>query len=520
MRSFSISLLAVLSIAGTASAAAVTRGPALQSIDQDSAIVGFRLDASCAVNVRYGPGLSLSQTATAPAGTNHFVTLEGLKPGTDYSYAIDACGQGTGKTGSFRTAPVTGSRSVHFAAMGDFGTGGSDQTKNANAIVAQKPEFWVALGDNAYASGTDEEFQTRFFDPMAPLLANVPVFPSLGNHEYETQSGQPYLDNLELPRNNPGGTERYYSFDWGNVHLVALDSNAALEEQKTWLAQDLAQSKADWKVVFFHHPPYSSGDHQSSMAMRKFAPLFEAGGVDLVLTGHDHNYERTHSLKGDQVVPAGTPGSVVYLVVGTGGAVPRPFKVAQPEWSAARNDGVLGYLDVKIDGGTLIAQLLSTTGQVADSFQLTKTLPPPTVKIVGEPATGLSAMFTAIADPADAEIVWNFGDGSAAQHGPTVTHEFSQPGRYTVTATATSGGQAGTAIAEVELGEQGATVTPSEPAAPGAPAEASPGPDGGAPEAGCTAAGAATLASPLAVFGGLLALSLARRRRRGAGFDA
>ncbi len=157
-------------------------------------------------------------------------------------------------------------------------------------------ELLLALGDNAYESGTEQEFQDRMFTPMAALLRQVPLFPSLGNHEYVTNQGQPYLDNFYLPANNPAGTERYYSFDWGPVHFVALDSNCAiglaspdrctLAAQKSWVAQDLAATRQPWKVVFFHHPPWSSGEHGSQLTMRReFGPLFEQYGVDLVLTG-------------------------------------------------------------------------------------------------------------------------------------------------------------------------------------------------------------------------------------------
>ena len=124
----------------------------------------------------------------------------------------------------------------------------------------------------------------------------MPLFPTPGNHEYVTNQGQPYLDNFYLPANNPEGTERYYSFDWGPVHFVSLDSNCAiglaspdrctLAAQKSWVAQDLAATQRPWKVAFFHHPPWSSGEHGSQLTMRReFGPLFEQYGVDLVLTG-------------------------------------------------------------------------------------------------------------------------------------------------------------------------------------------------------------------------------------------
>ncbi|MCP3138421.1 metallophosphoesterase [Pyxidicoccus xibeiensis] len=362
------------------------RLPYLQSVSGTSAIVAFRSGVSCTPFVRFGEGTTLSRTATATvAGWRHAVKLDGLLPGRTYGYSVEACGSVTGLR-SFRTASVPGTPRVRFTTMGDFGTGGSSQ--KAVMAMMNRPEwrgeFLVALGDNAYSSGTEQEFQDRMFTPMASLLREVPVFPSLGNHEYVTDQGQPYLDNFYLPTNNPAKTERYYSFDWGNVHFVALDSNCAIGlatadrcttvAQKAWLEQDLAATTQPWKVVFFHHPPWSSGEHGSQLSMRRnYGPILEKYNVDLVLTGHDHNYERSKPMKGDAVAPAGTRG-IPYVVVGSGGATLRAFPASQPSWTAFRDNTVYGFMDVVVDGGTLTAKLISSTGAVRDTLTLTKTL--------------------------------------------------------------------------------------------------------------------------------------------------
>ncbi len=371
--------------AAPAEAASLTRQPYLQRVGPDTATVAFRLSASCEASVRYGPGNSTGQEARSQAsGRTHAVELAGLQPGTEYTYVVEACGSRTSPR-SFSTAPVPGTRRIHFAAMGDFGTGGKAQREVAEALRARQPELFVTLGDNAYSSGTEQEFQSNFFEPMAGLLAEVPLFASPGNHEYVTDQGQPYLDNLYLPT-SPSGGERYYSFDWGHVHFVSLDSNCAiglasperctLEAQQRWLEADLAASKASWKVVFFHHPPWSSGKHGSQLKMRReFTPLFEKYGVDLVLTGHDHNYERSHPMKGEAVAGSGARG-IAYLVVGSGGASLRDFETSKPSWSALRNNKDYGYLDVEVEEGRLSARLLTPSGTVLDSLTLTKELPP------------------------------------------------------------------------------------------------------------------------------------------------
>jgi hypothetical protein len=371
----------------TDSGPALARLPYLQSVGTTSAIVAFHTPVSCTPFVRFGAGADLSRSASATAaGWRHGVKLTGLTAGTTYSYVVEACGSRTGVR-TFRTATGPGTSRVHFTALGDFGTGGTEQTNVLQELSKpeRRGELLLTLGDNAYSSGTDAEFRDRMFKPMAALLRELPLFPTPGNHEYVTNEGQPYLDAFYLPTNNPAGTERYYSFDWGPVHFVALDSNCAiglasperctLAAQKSWVASDLANSRQPWKVVFFHHPPWSSGAHQSQLKMRReFAPLFEQHGVDLVLTGHDHNYERTRPMKGDAVAPAGTRG-IPYLVVGSGGASLRGWPGSQPSWTAYRNNSHYGHLDVVVDGGTLTARFISPGGTVRDSLTLTKTLP-------------------------------------------------------------------------------------------------------------------------------------------------
>ncbi|WNG44068.1 serine/threonine protein phosphatase [Archangium minus] len=370
----------------TDSGPALPRLPYLQSVGTTSALVAFRTSVSCTPFVRYGEGSDISRTATATAaGWQHAVKLSGLLPGKTYSYVIEACGSVTGVR-RFQTATGPETTRVHFTAMGDFGTGGSLQSQVLKLLgqPSRAGEFLLTLGDNAYSSGTDAEFQSNMFKPMAALLREVPLFPSPGNHEYVTNKGQPYLDNFYLPANNPSKSERYYSFDWGPVHFVSLDSNCpfgytlsdcSLSLEKTWLAQDLAATTRPWKIVFFHHPIWSSGEHGSSTAMRReFAPLFEQYGVDLVLTGHDHNYERSKPMKGDAVAASGTRG-IPYLVVGSGGATLRTFPGSQPSWTAYRNNTHVGYLDVAVDGGTLTTKFIDSGGTVRDTLTLTKTVP-------------------------------------------------------------------------------------------------------------------------------------------------
>lgn len=522
---------ALLLMAGAAQAATLTRAPYLQRVGPDTALIAFRLDTPCAPEVRYGTQGSTNQTARSEdSGRVHAVVLTGLTPGTEYTYEVETCGTRT-PAKRFRTAPVPGTRRVRFAAVGDFGTGGNVAKRVAASMLPFRPELFVSLGDNAYEAGTEEEIQKNLFEPLAPVLAEVPFFPVIGNHEYVTKQAQPYLDNLYLPT-SPSGGERYYSFDWGHVHFVGLDSNCAvglasadrctLEAQKAWVEQDLAASQAAWKIVYFHHPPWSSGDHGSQLLMRReFGPLFEKHGVDLVLTGHDHNYERSHPMKGDGVAPTGAQG-ITYVVVGGGGANLRHFSSGQPGWSAFRDNTAHGFLDVDVNGGTLSAKLVTPEGGVLDSFTLTKQLPPEApreLKLIVEGERGTAphrALFRAEPSSPGATVRWDFGDGATGE-GTEVKHLYTQPGEYTVKATASVGAESVSSTAQVSVLSKGTGGTPTGPGSPpsGAPPSPRPpdSPDGSPDEqsgGGCSTGPMGAL-FPL---GGLMLAGLLLRRRR------
>ena len=172
------------------------------------------------------------------------------------------------------------------------------------------------LGDNAYNTGTDTEYQRAVFDMYPAVLRNTFLWPTLGNHETAqstTATSFPYLDIFSLPQNGEAGgvasgTEKYYSFDYANIHFVCLDSmtsgRTATTPMAQWLQNDLATTTQQWVIVFFHHPPYTKGSHDSDaesdlMQIREnLLPILEAGGVDLVLGGHSHCWERSFLIDG------------------------------------------------------------------------------------------------------------------------------------------------------------------------------------------------------------------------------
>ncbi|MEO7318509.1 MAG: metallophosphoesterase family protein, partial [Chthoniobacteraceae bacterium] len=312
---------------GSAPAASLTRGPYLQNGTPTEITIRWRTDVPTASYVTFGPSpasqpdLVFSEVET----TEHEFTLTALTPGTQYFYAIDdgiTALAGGDAAHTFRTAPLSGvAAPVRVWVIGDSGTAAFGSTAPAavrdaylNSPILAHNDVWLMLGDNAYGSGTDEEYQLAVFDIYPAFLRQTVLWSTLGNHEtYADPDHPPYFDIFTLPRQAEAGgvasgTEHYYAFDYANVHFVCLDSmqsaRAPGSPMLQWLADDLASTEQRWIIAFWHHPPYSKGSHDSDfetqlVEMREnVLPILEAGGVDLVLSGHSHAYERSHFIDG------------------------------------------------------------------------------------------------------------------------------------------------------------------------------------------------------------------------------
>jgi tartrate-resistant acid phosphatase type 5 len=207
---------------------------------------------------------------------------------------------------------------ARFAVIGDFGLAGPGEAAVAALVGRFKPDFIITVGDNNYPDGAAETIDVNigqyFHDFIAPYTGQFGAgaaenlfFPSLGNHDWRTAGAGPYLDYFTLP-----GNERYYDFARGNVHLFAVDSDPSEPDgitdesvQGHWLRAALAAATEPWRIVYMHHPPYSSGPHGSTSYMQW---PFGAWGATVVFAGHDHDYERLE-VEG-----------ITYVVCGLGGA--------------------------------------------------------------------------------------------------------------------------------------------------------------------------------------------------------
>ena len=191
--------------------------------------------------------------------------------------------------------PSAGPDRFSFGVIGDFGIGTPAARANLRRLSAD-PAVDLALttGDNAQIYGTEDEYRRFVLGPLRELIATKPFWPSVGNHDYYNL--QNYLRFFALPN---GGL--YYSFTYGGVLFVALDSNRFDARQRRWLRAELRGSTARCKVAYFHHPLWSSGrgyrGHTRHLRRKRFIPILERGGVDLVLNGHVQNYERSKPLR-------------------------------------------------------------------------------------------------------------------------------------------------------------------------------------------------------------------------------
>jgi hypothetical protein len=305
---------------------------------------------------------ALVDESAHPAGARQYrADVEGLSPNTVYCYEIAAGGRPLVSPTGFKTAPLAGSGvPVRVAVFGDSGHGGDDQRAVLEQIEATRFDLYLTVGDIAYNDGTLAEFETNYFAMMPEILKSFGGFPQSGNHEYVTDDAAPFREVFALPENGgPDGTERWYSFDWGDVHFVALDTEKVNETQAAWLDADLAATSQPWKIAYLHKPPYSSGEHGSDMAVREtFGPIFEKHGVRLVLAGHDHNYERTHEI-----------GGVTYYVTGGGGRGTRP--VGESDFTAF-SEQVLNFLFLDISEESITIHAIDGTGKEFDTARISR----------------------------------------------------------------------------------------------------------------------------------------------------
>jgi len=432
----------------------LVRLPYLQQVTDRSAIVVWASQESGAGSVRINGRTFAAETRLVPASATgmagdyhqHEALVSGLAPATSYAYeawvgSVRAAGA------SLRTAPAPGTGSVRFIAFGDSGTGSTQQRTLASRMASDTWDLALHTGDLAYgqSSGVGDAtyatYHAWMFDVYRGWLPRRPFFPSMGNHDGRATNGygRAYLDLFVLPDEGGAGAypdhaERYYSFDYGPVHFAMLDTERAFQDptrrqaQLQWIERDLGSTSQPWKVAVFHRSPYSSGtEHGSDLVVRQaFGPLFERFGVHLVLSAHDHAYERSVPWR------EGSSGQGVTYVVTGGGGGPL-YAVGTSPWTV-RSTRAHHYTRVNISGCTLYLEAIGLDGVRFDRFTLDRCVQAsdagsPSVRIVspsnGATVSGTVPVNIAASDDTRVEKVDLYVDGRLVGYDRTSSYAVS-----------------------------------------------------------------------------------------------
>lgn len=292
-------------------------------------------------------------------GTQYVASMQDLPAGELLCYRVLAGDEAWTEPTGFRLAPSPDTEEpVRIAALGDLGKRSSDQLAVYEQMKKVPIDFTLLTGDIAYDNGKAFELEENVFGVYREMMAEVPFFPATGNHDYNSDDARPFRRAFALFENGGElGKERWYSFDWGPVHVAVLDTEMYFEEQQAWLEDDLTSHDRPWTIVVLHRPPYSAGSHGAEPEVHDaFTPIFTKHGVDLVLAGHEHHYERTVPLDG-----------VVYVVTGGGG---RGTRAVGEEDFTAVSDRVAHFTWIEADSKELRMVAIDATGKPFDSLRL------------------------------------------------------------------------------------------------------------------------------------------------------
>jgi len=357
------------------------RAPYMQNLTTDGVTVMWRTaDAqpSFVMTRPCGGNDSVPFSSSVPV-RYHEIKLSGLKPASCYSYSVEF-GTATLGGGSFTTMPAAKISTFTFAVWGDSQHWPQRFGKIASGIMAVKPAFAVAVGDYEGNGSVAAQWEEQLFVPGRQLLANVPVFFTVGNHDYgfkgedgDYAPDSPGLKNFTDSFRNPAGNRTYYSFDYGNSHFIVLDAIVGRTfstfgvvpgtAQYDWLVKDLESARSFSNVfVFLHAPPYSvcwdKDYYDGEPAVREhLVPLFEKYGVRAVFSGHSHAYER------------GAYNGVGYIVTGGGGGT--LDDVVHKKWKQIQvHSFVHHFMKVSVEGDFVVLEAISPEGKVFDKFKL------------------------------------------------------------------------------------------------------------------------------------------------------
>jgi hypothetical protein len=307
-------------------------------------------------------GAEVEATRYLRAATQWGVAIDGLEAAHTYCYLLRAASGDVvyGPIG-FRTAPLAdAATTVHFAVLGDSGSGSSDQAAVAEQLAGVPLDLVLHVGDLAYADGRLSELEANHFAMYEAFGGAIPLFPAIGDHDDATDHAGPFREVFTLPTTGgAAASERWYSLDWGPLHVVVLDALRMSSTQLAWLDADLAASDRAFTVAVLSVPLYSSGFHGGNGDLRRaLEPILFRHGVDLVVVGDDHHYERT--------IPI---GGVTHIVTGGGGRSVRP--VGSSDFTAFAVTA-FHFLHVEASQETLRVHAIDATGREFDGVEIAR----------------------------------------------------------------------------------------------------------------------------------------------------
>jgi acid phosphatase type 7 len=286
------------------------------------------------------------------------VTLSNLSPNTVYSYTAETESIAS-PLRHFHTLGAYAPR-VRFIAYGDTRTQPKIHAALASKFKRYSPDFILHVGDLVAEGKRYDLWEKEFFGPLANVIDEVPILPVIGNHE---EDGTNYLRYIHLP-----AKERFYSYDMGPVHVLALDYHyeKSTDEQFAFAEKDIMSSQAPWKVVMMHYPVFNVGGHGTGWGHTNYLPLFHRARVDLVIGGHSHIYERFRP-----IAAADGPDAwpITHITTGGGGA---PLAGSYPHPALAVRAATNHFVVIDATESTLKGYALTTRNKVIDSFELKK----------------------------------------------------------------------------------------------------------------------------------------------------
>jgi hypothetical protein len=412
---FSIVFLSLFSFVvfepSIANAVVFTRSVFLQNVTTNSIEFRWVTDTNEQLIVKYGTTTSYgsqvnSDTVPGTGGNNNHAKISGLTPNTKYFYQVtNASGAALTPAGDanhyFKTSPSLGSSTpISFAFWGDSGDNSSSQDSVAKGVFAKKPDLAFIAGDIAYNYTTDfNANNTNYFNHYSDKTAGQnsmsfsPYYVTCGNHE---SSCPTVMADHSLPGNgNMGGTISTYSFDYGNVHFVSLNSNGSYsypsDAQMSWALNDLRNSNQPWKIIYWHHNGWSHGSHSTDTTRQtQIGNLAKDGGAQMVFWGHSHSYERWNKTSGGSYTnPFPT---TQFFTIGNGGKTNStsctPAGSSSDPGCAAKDSGP-GYLLAQVNGNQMtVSYFKGTTTTAFDSVVLTSSGSGPTnPPVTNPPAT-------------------------------------------------------------------------------------------------------------------------------------